>query len=41
MAGHYMKEIFTPLKIFGIKFFRNEENRIYIKVFNRPRKLFF
>ena len=33
-----MKEIFTPLKLVGIKFFRSSDGEIYIKYRNRPRK---
>jgi hypothetical protein len=33
-----MKEVFTPLKIFGIKIFRCREGETYIKFWNNPRK---
>ena len=33
-----MKEICTPLKLVGIKFFRSRDGEIYIKYRNRPRK---
>ncbi len=37
----HMKEIFTPLKLIGIKVFRCKEGNTYIKVWNRPRKKIF
>ncbi|WP_264757818.1 hypothetical protein [Neobacillus dielmonensis] len=37
----HMKEISTPLKWFGIKFFRDHEGYTYIKVGSRPRKRLF
>lgn len=37
----HMKEIFTPLKIIGIKLFRGTDGYTYIKVWNRPRKRIF
>ncbi|WP_256243740.1 hypothetical protein [Bacillus sp. V3B] len=36
-----MKEIITPLKLVGIKLYRSEENKFYIKFWNRPRKKIF
>ena len=33
-----MKEIITPLKLFGIKIFKSRDGEMYIKVGNRPRK---
>jgi hypothetical protein len=41
MPVYYMKEIWTPLKLFGIKFFKCEENRIYIKILHSHRKRIF
>ena len=35
-----MKEVATPLKLIGIKFFRSREGQLYIKLFNRPRENF-
>ena len=36
-----MKEVVTPLKLIGIKFFRSREGQLYIKLFNRPRRKIF
>ncbi|WP_394238756.1 hypothetical protein [Niallia oryzisoli] len=36
-----MKEISTPLKLFGIKLFKAREGGIYVKIGNRPRKKLF
>lgn len=33
-----MKEIFTPLKLFGIKVFKCKEGYTYVKFWNKPRK---
>ncbi|WP_262371878.1 hypothetical protein [Rossellomorea aquimaris] len=41
MPGYYMKEVWTPLKILGIKIFRSEENGIFMKVLQKPRKRIF
>ncbi|SFB20911.1 hypothetical protein SAMN04488577_3956 [Bacillus sp. cl95] len=37
----HMKEVFTPLKLFGIKIFRCKEGYTYIKVWKKPRKRIF
>lgn len=37
----HMKEIFTPLKFFGIKIFRSKEGQIFFKFGNKPRKRIF
>jgi hypothetical protein len=41
MPGYYMKEIWTPLKIVGIKIFKSEEKSIFMKVLRKPRKRIF
>ena len=38
MPGYYMKEVWTPLKFIGIKFFKSEEKSIFMKVLGKPRK---
>jgi hypothetical protein len=37
----HMREIFTPLKFFGVKFFRTIEGETYIKFGKKPRKKLF
>lgn len=37
----YYIEITTPLKLIGIRFFKDTEGRIWIKVFNKPRRPLF
>ncbi len=37
----HMKEIYTPLKLIGIKFFKSKEGSTYIKFLNYPRKKLF
>ncbi|WML46800.1 hypothetical protein RCG23_14250 [Neobacillus sp. PS3-34] len=41
MPLFHMKEIFTPLKLVGIKVFVCKEGQTYIKIWNRPRKRIF
>lgn len=36
-----MKEIETPLKFIGIRFFKSSEGKIYIKLGKRSRKKLF
>ena len=36
-----MKEIWTPFKLVGIKFFKSRNNEYYMKLWNRPRKRIF
>lgn len=41
MPLYYMKEIWTPLKFIGIKIFKCEDNTVFMKVFQNPRKRIF
>ncbi len=41
MASRYFKEIRTPFLLFGIKLFRDEEARLWIKIRSNPRKPLF
>lgn len=41
MPLYHMKEIFTPLKLVGIKFYKSDEGNLYIKYLDRPRKRIF
>lgn len=36
-----MKEVFTPLKLVGIKFFKSSNGTYYIKFWNRSRRKLF
>ncbi|CAM3955769.1 Mobile element protein [Mesobacillus thioparans] len=36
-----MKEVFTPLRLVGIKVFKDKEGYTYIKFWNKPRKKIF
>ncbi|GAF65036.1 hypothetical protein BTS2_1933 [Bacillus sp. TS-2] len=38
MPMHHMKEIWTPFKLFRVKFFKSDEGSIYIKVGKQKRK---
>ncbi|MDF9760421.1 hypothetical protein OKW24_002194 [Peribacillus simplex] len=33
-----MKEIWTPLKLVGVKFFKSDDRSVFIKVFNQHRR---
>ncbi|WP_442596407.1 hypothetical protein [Neobacillus sp. D3-1R] len=37
----HMKEIFTPLRLLGIKYFKDSDGFIYIKYGNKPRRRIF
>ncbi len=39
MPYYHMKEIWTPLKLIGIKFFKTSDGQLFIKKWNQPRKL--
>jgi hypothetical protein len=39
MPNYYFKEIWTPLKFIGIKFFRDDELRLWVKFWSRKRSL--
>ncbi|MFC7786039.1 MULTISPECIES: hypothetical protein [unclassified Rossellomorea] len=41
MSGYYMKEVWTPLKLVGIKIFKTEKKRVFMKFLNKPRKRIF
>lgn len=38
MPNYYFKEIWTPLKIINIRFFRDDERYMWIKVGRRARR---
>jgi hypothetical protein len=38
MPLYQMREIWTPLKLVGVKFFKTEEGSIFLKVFNKRRR---
>lgn len=39
MPNYYFKEIWTPLKLLRICFFKDDEDRIWVKFFSKPRRL--
>ena len=39
MPNYYFKEIWTPLKIIRIHFYRDDENRFWVKMGSKPRRL--
>ncbi|WP_256704551.1 hypothetical protein [Paenibacillus sp. FSL R7-0273] len=38
MPSYYFKEVWTPLKWIGIKFFHDDEENLWIKWWSNPRK---
>lgn len=40
MPNYHFREIWTPLKILRIRFFRDDENRLWIKIGSNKRRLF-
>lgn len=38
MPYYYFSEVWTPLKLIGIKFFRDDENRLWVKFWVFSRK---
>lgn len=38
MPLYQMREIWTPLKLIGVKFFKSDDSSIFIKVFNYHRR---
>ncbi|MGE6716253.1 hypothetical protein ACQKGD_02560 [Peribacillus frigoritolerans] len=38
MPLYQMREIWTPLKLVGVKFFKSEEGIIFMKVLNKRRR---
>ncbi len=39
MPNYYFKEIWTPLKWVQIRFFRDDDNRVWVKFGSKRRKL--
>jgi len=39
MPYYHMKEMWTPLKMIGIKFFKTEDGHLFVKVWKQNRKL--
>ncbi|MFM9328703.1 hypothetical protein [Paenibacillus mesotrionivorans] len=38
MPAYYFREIRTPLSLFRLKFFKDDDDRLWIKVGSRPRR---
>ncbi|WP_260410926.1 hypothetical protein [Cohnella xylanilytica] len=38
MPHYYFHEIWTPLKLVGIQFYRDDEGEVWFKVKSRPRR---
>ncbi|MDH6431138.1 hypothetical protein M2109_005737 [Paenibacillus sp. PastH-3] len=39
MPNYYFKEIWTPLKLVNIRFYLDDENRVWVKVWSKHRRL--
>lgn len=38
MPNYYFKEIWSPLKLIGIRFFRDDESRVWVKLWSKSRR---
>lgn len=38
MPNYYFKEVWTPLKLISIKFFRDDEQRLWVKFRSNQRR---
>ena len=38
MPYYVFKEVWTPLKYFGIRFYREEKAGLFVKIWNQPRR---
>lgn len=38
MPSYYFKELWTPLRLVGIKLFRDDDGFLWIKWWSKPRK---
>lgn len=39
MPYFHFSEFWTPLKIIGIRFYRDEDHNTWIKIWNKPRRM--
>lgn len=39
MPNYYFREFWTPLKLIGIRFYRDDEYDLWVKFWNRPKQL--
>ncbi|MEK4850313.1 hypothetical protein NST04_10720 [Paenibacillus sp. FSL H7-0756] len=39
MPNYYFREMWTPLRLFGIRFYRDDQERLWIKKGKQRRKL--
>jgi hypothetical protein len=39
MARYYFREVWTPLKLIGIRYYRDDEDNLWIKYWKRKRQL--
>jgi hypothetical protein len=38
MPNYYFKEIWSPLKLIGIRFYRDDEDQVWIKMWSKARR---
>lgn len=39
MPYYHFREVRTPLFLIGIRFYRDEDERLWVKYWNKPRKI--
>ncbi|WP_341348328.1 hypothetical protein [Paenibacillus sp. FSL H3-0469] len=39
MPNYYFREVWTPLRLFGIRFYRDDQDRLWIKKGKQRRQL--
>lgn len=38
MPHYYFKELWSPLKLIGIRFYYDDEDRVWIKIWSKTRR---
>lgn len=39
MPYYQFKKVWTPLSLLGIKLFKDDSNKLWVKLWNKPRRL--
>jgi hypothetical protein len=39
MPYYEFRELWSPLKFVGIRFYKDDENNLWLKLWNRPRRI--
>ncbi|SFT25359.1 hypothetical protein SAMN05428962_5821 [Paenibacillus sp. BC26] len=38
MPNYYFKEIWSPLKLIGVRFYRDDDNYLWVKMWSKQRR---